>query len=285
LYKRLNPDPERIKAIIPVHLYGQMTDMDPVMELAGEFGLKVIEDAAQAIGSEYEGRQAGTIGDFGCFSFFPSKNLGAYGDGGLLTVKDPELAVKATIMRLHGAKPKYHHSYVGINSRLDALQAAILGVKLPYLDDWSRGRQQVASWYNQYFREAGLALDEPDCMSECSCGGGNCCRLSVHGVILPKESTGAPASGGRHIYHQYTIRVKDRDGVAAHLSDHGIGNAVYYPVPLHVQDCFADLGYQPDDCPAAMCASLQAISLPVYPELTEDEVKKVVKTVKEHTGT
>ncbi len=280
LSKRLKADSEKIKAIIPVHLYGQSSDMNPILELAKEFDLKVIEDAAQSIGTKYKGTQVGNLGDFGCFSFFPSKNLGAYGDAGLITVKDPELAEKVNILRLHGARPKYHHKYVGINSRLDAIQAAILSVKLKYLDNWSEKRRQVARHYNELFTEMGLVAEvSPRCIQNCSCMGEEDCELSDSKIILPKETTGNESDGGRHIYHQYTIRVKNRAKVEEALSDNGIGSSVYYPVPLHVQECFSDLGYSAEDCPAAMCASRQAISLPIYPELTTNQIEKVVQTI------
>lgn len=280
LSKRINPDPKKIKAIIPVHLYGQMADMEPINALAEEFNLTVIEDAAQSIGSMYKDVQAGNMGDFGCFSFFPSKNLGAYGDAGLITVKDEELAEKVDILRLHGAKPKYHHKYVGINSRLDSIQAAVLSVKLKYLDQWSDERTRVAHLYNHYFEEAGVvAEDNPFCFGNCTAKGGLQCELDQKKIILPKETTGNSESGGRHIYHQYTIRTSQREELVKALNAEDIGSSVYYPVPLHVQECFSDLGYKSEDCPASICASKQALSLPIYPELTEDQIKKVVHTI------
>ncbi len=270
---------ERIKVIIPVHLYGQMADMDPITELAKEYGLRVIEDAAQAIGSRYKGKQAGTIGDFGCFSFFPSKNLGAYGDAGLITVNDPELSEKVDILRLHGAKPKYHHSLVGMNSRLDAIQAAVLSVKLKYLDGWSDERKRVADLYNRLFGESEIVQEEwPECSADCSSLAGADCGLEKGKILLPVEKD---SSNNRHIYHQYTIRVERRDELAEYLKSKGIGNAVYYPVPLHVQKCFSDLGYRPEDCPASICASKQVLSLPVYPELREEQIVRVVNTIQE----
>lgn len=280
LSRRISPDPRKIKAIIPVHLYGQMADMDPIMELAKEFNLKVIEDAAQSIGSKNKGVQAGNYGDFGCFSFFPSKNLGAYGDAGLITVKDEELAEKVDILRLHGARPKYHHKYVGINSRLDAIQAAVLSVKLKYLDAWSDRRREIAQRYNELFEEEGLVeKDTPKCFGKCSYSGEKGCELSPNKIILPTETTGGPSEKGRHIYHQYTIRSSKRDHLISELKKEGIGSSVYYPVPLHVQECFADLEYKPEDCSAAICASKQALSLPIYPELNDEQIKKVVQTI------
>ncbi len=264
LSKRINPEPEKIKAIIPVHLYGQMADMDPIMELAKEFNLKVIEDAAQSIGSKYKDTSSGAIGDFGCFSFFPSKNLGAYGDAGLITVKDEEFAEKINILRLHGAKPKYHHKYVGINSRLDAIQAAILSVKLKYLEQWSSARKSIADYYNQLFLSSGIASKD---LSNGST------------IVLPNETTGNEKNGGRHIYHQYTIRVKQRDKLHKWLKERGIGTSVYYPVPLHIQECFSELNYLPEDCAVSMVASKEAISLPIYPELNQDQIEYVVSSI------
>ncbi|GAB5409651.1 MAG: hypothetical protein BalsKO_20160 [Balneolaceae bacterium] len=279
LSKRLNVDHKKIKAIIPVHLYGQSTNMDPILDLAEEFQLKVIEDAAQSIGTKYKNSLVGNLGDFGCFSFFPSKNLGAYGDAGLITVKDPELADKVNVLRLHGARPKYHHKYVGINSRLDAIQAAILSVKLKHLDNWSEKRQAIAKTYNTLFGQAGLVQQStPTCFDNCSCEGLDGCELSDSKIIIPKETTGVEAMGGRHIYHQYTLRVKNRDFVQNELKKEGIGSSIYYPVPLHIQDCFKELGYKPEYCPVVMCASNQALSLPIYPELKDDQIKKVVDT-------
>ncbi len=262
LSKRLSIKSEQVKAIIPVHLYGQMADMTPIMEIAKEFNLFVIEDAAQSIGSKYENQQAGTIGDFGCFSFFPSKNLGAYGDAGLITVKNEELAEKVDILRLHGARPKYHHKYVGINSRLDSIQAAVLSVKLKYLEEWSTKRRAIALSYNKLFEERGLSSTSGNTK-----------------LILPVETTGALQNNGRHIYHQYTLRSTQRDEIQQYLADNGIGTAVYYPVPLHVQECFADLGYTEDDCPNSVLASKQAFSLPIYPELANKEVEYIVETM------
>ena len=276
LYKKLNPDREKIKAVIPVHLYGQVADMDPIMEIAKKHNLTLIEDAAQAIGAEYKGQRAGSIGDFGCFSFFPSKNLGAFGDAGLVTVKDKKMADRLDILRLHGAKPKYHHSLVGINSRLDTIQAAVLSVKLKYLDDWSERRREIAHRYSQLFEQAGVTANES---CDCTSMGGRDCTLNSNKLNPPLETTGATANNGRHIYHQYTIRSKKRDQIAEALSAHNIGHSVYYPVSLHEQECFAYLGYQPEDCPASHCATQQAISIPIFPELKEEEIEKVVEVV------
>lgn len=266
LFHRIKPERNRIKAIIPVHLYGQLSNMKAIMKIAEEYDLIVIEDAAQSIGAKTEGIQAGNFGDFGCFSFFPSKNLGAYGDAGLITVKDPELAKKTNFLRLHGAHPKYYHKYVGINSRLDAIQAAVLSVKLKHLDNWSDNRRDKAMEYNQFFNEAGLVSDGPGSQSK---------------VILPAELAGAPENGGRHIYHQYTIRVKNQDALQSYLSDQGIGTSVYYPVPLHLQECFSELGYTERDCPESSKAANEVLSLPIYPELDSDQIKFVVEKVAE----
>jgi dTDP-4-amino-4,6-dideoxygalactose transaminase len=280
-YQALGVRPEQVKAMIPVHLYGQMADMEKFLAISKEFSIPLVEDAAQAIGAKQafsDGRVigAGVEGDFGCFSFFPSKNLGAFGDGGLVTVRDPELAEKVRVLRLHGSKPKYYHRMVGINSRLDALQAAILGVKLKHLDGWSAARQEKAGVYNRLFTEAGLVSEAPACWTG-GCGGE--CAWDGQGVMPPYEIVAL--NGGSHIYHQYTIRVKNRDQLAQGLTDAGIGNSVYYPLCLHQQECFSDLGYAglEELCPHAVCASNQALSLPIYPELSEDDQRRVVETI------
>ena len=280
-YEALGVRPEQIKAIIPVHLYGQMAEIEEFLAISKEFSIPLVEDAAQAIGAKQaftNGRivRAGTEADFGCFSFFPSKNLGAFGDGGLITVRDPELAEKVRILRLHGSKPKYYHRMVGINSRLDALQATILGVKLKYLDSWSANRREKAAVYNLLFTEAGVVSEAPHCWTKDCCGN---CVWDGNGVILPTETVAS--NGGDHIYHQYTIRVKNRDAVAKGLTNAGIGNSVYYPLCLHQQECFSDLGYAGVEelCPNAVCAANQALSLPIYPELSENNQRRVVKTI------
>ncbi|RNC86043.1 MAG: DegT/DnrJ/EryC1/StrS family aminotransferase [Balneola sp.] len=279
VYDRIKPDLKRVKAIIPVHLYGQMAEMGPIMDIAKRFDLYVIEDAAQSIGSRYKGSQAGNIGDIGCFSFFPSKNLGAYGDAGLVTTNDEVLAQKLDILRLHGARPKYHHKFVGINSRLDAIQAAILSVKLKYLDQWSETRRDKALKYNMLFNKSELVQSSDlICANDCDSLGTDC-KLNSDKLILPLETTGNPENGGRHIYHQYTIRVKNRDRVVDMLKQEGIGSAIYYPVSLHIQECFSELGYQKEDCPISYCASQQSLSLPIYPELNDDQQEKVVNTI------
>ena len=280
-YEALGVHPEQVKAIIPVHLYGQMAEIEEFLAISKTFSIPLVEDAAQAIGAKQAFTNgkivgAGTEADFGCFSFFPSKNLGAFGDGGLITVRDPELAEKVRILRLHGSKPKYYHRMVGINSRLDALQATILGVKLKYLDSWSANRREKAAVYNLLFTEVGLVSEAPHCWAkDCSRN----CMWDGNGVILPAVTVAS--NGGDHIYHQYTIRVKNRDAVAKGLTNAGIGNSVYYPLCLHQQECFSDLGYAGVEelCPNAVCAANQALSLPIYPELSENNQRRVVKTI------
>lgn len=237
----------RTKAIMPVHLFGQMADMDPIMEVAGRHNLIVIEDAAQAIGAEYKGRRAGSIGHFGCFSFFPSKNLGGVGDGGMVTTNDSALADRVRLLRGHGARPKYYHRVIGGNFRLDALQAAVLRVKLKYLDAWTAGRQRNAERYRQLFAEAGTPIE------------------------LPWD-----AGYGRHIYNQFVIRSNRRDELMAHLKAQQIGTEVYYPVAMHLQECFADTGYHIGDFPNSESAARETLALPIYPELTEEMLATVV---------
>ena len=245
----------RTKAIIPVHLFGQPADMDPIMEIAKKHNLVVIEDACQAIGSEYKGRRVGSIGDYGCFSFFPSKNLGCFGDGGMVTCNDPEKAKLLKIFRNHGQSGTYMHEYVGGNFRLDALQAGILSVKLPYLDGWSEARQRNAAEYDELFAAAGLDGK----------------------VSLPKKA----AYPVRHIYNQYCIEVSGgrRDALVAHLREIGIGCAIYYPLSLHLQKCFADLGGKPGDCPVSEAASGRIMALPIYPESTAEQRRSVVDAI------
>lgn len=259
---------KRLKAIIPVHLYGRCADMDGLLALGRELGVPVIEDAAQAIGAEDpRGRRAGSMGDAGCFSFFPSKNLGGFGDGGMATARDAAVAERMAILRLHGAKPKYYHKIVGFNSRLDALQAAVLRVKLRYLDGWSEGRQKNAAAYDQAFRAAGALTSATP--------------LSEGGSALPLRTPEPAPAGARHIYNQYVIRVPAarRDPLIDHLRKSDVGTEIYYPVPLHLQECFADLGYKPGSLPAAEAAANETLALPVYPELTDRQRSYVVKTV------
>jgi len=247
-----------VKVMIPVHLYGQMADMDPLLDLARRHNIRVVEDAAQAIGSEYpKGRRAGSIGDIGCFSFFPSKNLGAFGDGGMCTTSDPDLAERMTIMRVHGGKPKYYHSVVGGNFRLDELQAAVLLVKLKYLDSWTTARQANARYYDDAFGKAGLE---------------------------GKVSTPAALPGYRHIYNQYVLRVTQRDALRDHLTKMHVGTEIYYPVPLHMQKCFSDLAYRPEDCPESARAAAETIAIPIYPELSDVQKQHVVKSIRNFYG-
>ncbi len=241
---------DKTKAIIPVHLFGQCAEMDPILEVAKKHDLAVVEDAAQAIGSEYRSRRAGSMGTVGCFSFFPSKNLGACGDGGMITTNDEKLAARLKILRNHGAQPKYYHKLVGGNFRLDAMQAAILRVKLRHLDDWTRARQANAAKYRELFADCDAVTCPPE---------------------LPER---------RHIYNQFSLRVPRRDEVFAHLKSKNVGCEVYYPVPLHVQDCFAELGYQPGDLPESEKAAAEVLSVPIYPELTEDQQKLVADEIK-----
>jgi four helix bundle protein len=265
----------RTRVIMPVHLYGQMADMDPIMEIAQRHGLVVIEDAAQAIGSEYKGRRAGSIGHMGCFSFFPSKNLGGFGDGGMVTTNDAALAERIRLLRGHGAHPKYYHKLIGGNFRLDALQAAVLRVKLKYLDDWTAGRQRNAATYRRLFAEAGLTIDPPSCLTAgCHVRNKGDCTLPPGRVVLPVE-----APDRRHIYNQFVIRVAQRDRVMAALKAHRIGHEIYYPVPLHLQECFAYLGQRPGDLPASECAAAETLALPIYPELTDAMLAAVVEAV------
>ncbi len=243
---------ERTRAIMPVHLFGQMADMDPIMEIAGRHHLYVIEDAAQAIGAEYKGRRAGSIGHLGCFSFFPSKNLGGFGDGGMVVTNDAELADKVRLLRGHGARPKYVHKVVGGNFRLDALQAAVLRVKLKYLDEWTAARRRNAERYRQLFAAAGVP------------------------VGLPHD-----AGYGRHIYNQFVIRSGRRDALLAYLKAQQVGTEIYYPVPLHLQECFAGLGYRAGDLPASEQAAQETLALPIYPELTDAVLATVVRAIAE----
>lgn len=244
----------RIKAMIPVHLYGQMAPMEALGALAEAWHLAVVEDAAQAIGAEdARGRRAGSIGAAGCFSFFPSKNLGGFGDGGMVTCNDAELAEKMRILRMHGSHPKYHHSLVGGNFRLDALQAAIVSVKLRYLDQWTAGRQANAATYRRLFAAAGLDTR----------------------IGLPPEGP------GRHIYNQFVIRVPGRrDALRDHLVRCGVGCEIYYPIPLHLQPCFADLGYEQGDFPESERAAAETLALPIYPELSDEQQCYVVDRIR-----
>jgi dTDP-4-amino-4,6-dideoxygalactose transaminase len=252
----------RTRAIIPVHLYGQCADMDPILQIAGRYDLAVLEDAAQAIGSEYrDKRRAGSIGIAGCLSFFPSKNLGGLGDGGMVVTNDEALAERLRILRVQGGKPKYYHRVVGGNFRLDTLQAAVLIVKFGHLDRWTLLRQEHAALYERLFVEAEL--------------------LERKAVGLPKAIYKETGIAHYHIYNQFVIDVSNRDELQAHLKSKGIGTEVYYPVPLHRQDCLAALGYKDGDFPQAEQACRRLLALPVYPELNEDQQRYVVKSVQE----
>ncbi|MBI3411951.1 MAG: DegT/DnrJ/EryC1/StrS family aminotransferase [Planctomycetes bacterium] len=254
-----NIDPDAIadkvgpatKAIIPVHLFGQCAEMSPILEIAEQHHLAVIEDAAQAIGAEYQGRRAGSLGAAGCFSFFPSKNLGGFGDGGAVVCNDAALAEKIRLLRGHGSQPKYIHKLVGGNFRLDTIHAAVLRVKLPLLDSWSSAREQAAVHYTRLFATSGL---------------GNL-------TVVPKVTQ------SRHIFNQYVIRCDDRDGLREHLRRRGISTEIYYPLPMHLQACFANLGYKKDDFPESEKASLSTLALPMYPELSTAQRERVVHTI------
>ena len=243
---------KRLKGIIPVHLYGQSAEMDTVLDFAKDYNLVVIEDAAQAMGSEYGEKRAGSMGDFGCFSFFPSKNLGAFGDGGMVTTDSDESNHNLQILRNHGAEPKYYHKIVGGNFRLDALQAAIVSVKLKYLDSWTKGRRGNALKYRKLITAAGLDKF----------------------LTLPEERQ------TRHIYNQFVINLTEkRDELRLFLQESGIGTEIYYPVPLHLQECFKGLGYKKGDFPVAEYAAEHTLALPVYSELSDDQIEYVVDKI------
>jgi dTDP-4-amino-4,6-dideoxygalactose transaminase len=256
----------RLKAIMPVHLYGQAADVEAFLEAGREFGVPVIEDAAQAIGArDATGAPVGSRCDVGCFSFFPSKNLGCFGDGGIMTTNDEDLAERLRILRVHGSKPKYYHKVVGVNSRLDALQAAVLRVKLPWLDRWTEGRRRNAARYDRAFAVAGAKT--------------SAAALTEAGLPL---RTPQPASHAQsHIYNQYVIRVpaEARDALRDHLKERGVGTEIYYPVPLHLQECFAYLGGERGDLPHSESAAEETIALPIYPELTEGQIDHVANTI------
>ncbi len=250
----------RTKAIIPVHLFGQIADMDAVSEIAERHALRVIEDAAQALGAEYHGRRAGGLGHVGCLSFFPTKNLGAMGDAGMVVTNDDAFADQFRLLRNHGFSPKYHAKLLGGNFRLDAIQAAVLRVKLKYLDDWTKARRRHAARYDQLFEDAKLA----------SAAG------TIRSIVRPREE-----DGRRHVFHQYVIRLPAdrRDALQKHLAERGIGTAVYYPVPLHLQECFRGLGQKPGDFPHSEAAANESLALPIFPELTEPQQAHVVQAL------
>lgn len=242
-----------IKALMPVHLYGQVADMQPLLALARRYGLKVIEDAAQAIGADDAlGRRACSFGDIGCLSFFPTKNLGAFGDAGMCVTKDAQLAERMSVMRVHGGKPKYYHSMIGGNFRIDELQAAVLNVKLPHLDTWTAARQRNAALYDAAFAKAKLG---------------------------DAVSTPHAQPGSRHIYNQYVIRARDRDALRQHLGDLKVGSEIYYPVPLHLQQCFAYLGHAAGAFPHSEAAARETVALPIYPELVPEQLHFVVDSI------
>lgn len=244
---------DRTKAIEPVHLFGQCVDMDAMLEIGRKHGIPIVEDAAQAIGSEDKGKRAGSMGDIGCFSFYPSKNLGGMGDGGFVTTNDDDLAAKLKALRVHGSEERYYHKYVGLNSRLDGFQGAVLRVKLPHLDGWTDARNLNANRYRKLFTDAGL--DE------------------VITVPIEREDV-------RHIYNQFVIRVPERrDELRAFLTESEIGTDIYYPVPLHLQECFSCLGYQFGDLPVAESAAEDSLALPIYPELKPEMIDHVVSTI------
>jgi dTDP-4-amino-4,6-dideoxygalactose transaminase len=250
---------ERTRAIIPVHLYGRMAELDPFIDGLQGRDIPIIEDAAQAIGAtDAQGRHAGAVGDIGCFSFFPSKNLGGFGDGGMCVTQDDDLVHRLRMLRAHGMEPKYYHALVGGNFRLDALQAAVLRVKLRHLDSWSEARRHNADTYRALFAETGIAAD-----------GASGASVDDAAVVLP---AGAPG----HIYNQFVIRARDRDELQAHLKARGIGTEIYYPVPMHRQECFRELGYTQGSLPHAERAARETLALPIYPELTEEMLAAVV---------
>jgi dTDP-4-amino-4,6-dideoxygalactose transaminase len=262
---------DKTKAIIPVHLYGQSADMDPIMEIAKKHNLKVVEDGAQAISVQYkDGKCVGTIGDVGCYSFFPSKNLGGFGDGGMTVTMDADVAELLRVKRVHGGKPKYYHSMIGGNFRLDALQAGVLSVKLPHLDSWSQSRRDNAELYTKLFVEAGLAEEE-----------GKVSFDENNKVLLPKAVYKETGHKNYHIYNQYVIRVENRDELLSNLRENNIGCEIYYPVPFHKQECFKNLASSKDAYPNADFAAEHSIALPIYPELTKEQIEYVVKTIKE----
>lgn len=270
-----NLDPAKIedaitpqtKAILPVHLYGQPCDMDPILEIARGHGLHVVEDVAQALGATYKGRQVGSFGDAGCLSFFPSKNLGGFGDGGMVVTNDGELAQRVEMLRRHGGRVKYYHDELGLNSRLDELQAAILRVKLPYLSQWNELRRKRAHRYNE------LLADLPEITPPH--------ELTDQGPVVRR---GEGACDGEPlleaVYHQFTVLLDDRDVVSKRLGEEGIGNAIYYPVPLHLQEVHAHLGYGPGSLPISEELARRCLSLPIFPELTQGQIARVVETLR-----
>jgi dTDP-4-amino-4,6-dideoxygalactose transaminase len=259
--ERLKVAPAGTRAVMPVHLYGQCADMDGFARLAAEFNLHIIEDAAQAVGATWNGRRAGSLGLAAAFSFYPTKNLSAFGDAGAVTTGDARLAERMRSLRNHGGKQRYYHDEVGWNSRLDAIQAAVLRVKMPHLAKWNDARRERARTYGRLLTSAGLTKT-----------GGNATPPVALLHTLP---------GAHHIYHQYVVRVRERDKLRAFLGERGVGSEIYYPVPLHLQKCFAYLGYSPGDLPEAERAALDVLALPMFAELEEDEQRHVVDSIAE----
>ncbi|WP_028776627.1 DegT/DnrJ/EryC1/StrS family aminotransferase [Shimazuella kribbensis] len=248
LKKAITP---KTKAIIPVHIFGQPAEMDQIMELADEHNIFVLEDAAQAIGSEFKGKRIGSWGHAATFSFFPTKNLGGYGDGGMIVTNDDELAAKLRILRVHGSSPKYYHSMIGYNSRLDEIQAAALRIKLRHLDDWNNARAEKAEYYNK--------------------------KLAELPIVTPHH-----AENRKHIYHLYNVQTEDREGLMAHLKENGIASGIYYPLPLHLQEVYKELGYKEGDLPNAETISQKIFALPLYPELEEETIDHIVQVVRNY---
>jgi len=246
-----------IKAIIPVHLYGQMCEMDEIIKIAQKYNLKVVEDCAQSIGSECKGKKSGSFGDLSTFSFFPTKNLATYGDGGMICTNNKKLSDYCRVFRAHGSQPKYYHKFIGINSRLDELHAVILNVKFKYLDKWLEDRFQVALRYQGLFEQYNL-LDK---------------------IKLPLNDIYSLKNHKEHTFHQYVIYVKDRDSLQKYLKENGIGTNIYYPLCLHLQECFRYLGYKEGDFPIAEDASKHVLAIPMYPELTEEKQEYVVSKI------
>ena len=247
---------DRTKAIMPVHLFGRSMDLDPLLELAGQAGVAVVEDAAQSFGAtDARGRVAGSVGAAGCFSFYPSKNLGAFGDGGMVITSDEELAARVRMLRVHGEAPKYHHRLVGGNFRLDSLQAAVLRVKLGHIDEWTGARRRAAQRYRELLAEAAQG----------------------EGLVLPLDCPG-------HVYNQFVIRSPERDRLQAFLSDRGVGTEIYYPLPLHLQECFESLGYRRGDFPHAEAAARCSLALPIYPEITLSQQQYVCGQIRGFGG-
>jgi dTDP-4-amino-4,6-dideoxygalactose transaminase len=271
----------RTRAIIPVHLFGQCADMDPILEIAGRRSLTVIEDAAQAIGAEYPSRiksssgicRAGSMGHYGCFSFFPSKNLGGFGDGGMVVSDDSDRAERLKILRVHGSKPKYYHAFVGGNFRLDAIQAAVLSVKLRHLDAWTAKRIENAAWYDVALESSSLVEKKLVALPKSVWKE----ALEEHRAV--DNSGTASVNSHHHIFNQYIISTPRRDELKAHLLDKGVGTEIYYPVPLHLQECFAHLGYVNGFFPISEGAAKTTLALPVYPELTRDQQTHVINSI------